>query len=328
MPARRWSDNDRYLGPFTYAKAEGKHAYRPWGIELESGCDEYPGNALRFSGFSRTLIIALPDIIKPWKEPFGEPITDPGLIARIGPRYYHTHRRQFGFSIVEGAAHIHYGAQTHDSRTDSSKCYFFPWRQWRHVRHSLYDLEGKLFADMPAQRRMMDTWAWREALQAACPTRTFEFLDYDGQAIAVHTRIEEREWLAGEGRFKWLSWFRKPNISRSLDLQFSSEVGNRKGSWKGGTTGHSISMTPGELHQSAFRRYCGEHALTFVEVPGKGAVPHGVYWCPESSNFYSLMTSSGMGVPFYDAWKDRKGEFPGKPVRPAHDETLVAQDAP
>lgn len=37
------------------------------------------------------------------------------------------------------------------------------------------------------------------------------------------------------GWFKWLSWFGRPKIRRSLDIQFSSETGPEKGSWKGGT---------------------------------------------------------------------------------------------
>lgn len=91
---------------------------------------------------------------------------------------------------------------------------------------------------------------------AAVPKAIFEFEDYDGKRIKATTHIAEWEWKFGEGSFKWLSIFRKPKIRRSLDIQFSEEVGPEKGSWKGGTIGHSIDMTEGELHESAFRRYC------------------------------------------------------------------------
>ncbi len=64
--------------------------------------------------------------------------------------------------------------------------------------------------------------------------------------------------LFGTGWFKWLSWFRAPKIRRSLAIEFSGETGPEKGSWKGGTVGTGIDMRPGELHESAFRRYCGE----------------------------------------------------------------------
>ena len=76
--------------------------------------------------------------------------------------------------------------------------------------------------------------------------------------ISMTTKIEEREWRFGTGYFKWMSLFRPAKISRSLKLDFSDEVGPEKGSWKGGTVGHSIDMLPGELHEEAFRRYCSE----------------------------------------------------------------------
>ena len=92
-------------------------------------------------------------------------------------------------------------------------------------------------------------------------TVSFQFEDYDGEIITATSLIEERQWEFGEGYFKWLSWFRKPKIIRSLDLQFSEEVGPEKGSWKGGTVGHGIDMLPGEMHEQAFRRYCDkEHS--------------------------------------------------------------------
>lgn len=72
------------------------------------------------------------------------------------------------------------------------------------------------------------------------------------------------EWRFGVGWFAWLSLFRKPKISRDLEIAFSGETGKRKGSWKGGTIGHSTEMRSGELHESAFRRYCAENNMTFI----------------------------------------------------------------
>lgn len=61
----RWSDNDRYWGPFTYASGD----YKCLAIMLDSGDgDDYPGCRIRFSIFRRTLLCALPPIIKPWRE--------------------------------------------------------------------------------------------------------------------------------------------------------------------------------------------------------------------------------------------------------------------
>src|SRR3546814_5855436 len=75
--------------------------------------------------------------------------------------------------------------------------------------------------------------------------------------------LEESEWKRGKGIFRLL-YIGRNRVGRSLDLRFSSEVGKRKGSWKGGTVGHSVDVLPGELHEAAFKRYCEKEGLTFV----------------------------------------------------------------
>lgn len=269
----RWSDNDRYWGPFTYASGD----YKCLAIMLDSGDgDDYPGCRIRFSIFRRTLLCALPPIIKPWREWVEirtQPTRDKMIAEGRKPGYWDMHRREYGFTLSEGSLHLHYGAQTHDSTTDKVKVWFLPWRSWRHVRRSLYDLNGDHFFTFPERTASRlgltagrNSWEAEKAVEDACPKASFDFDDYDGERIVAVTRIEEREWRLGEGRFKWFSFFRRPNISRSLDIRFSKETGNRKGSWKGGTIGHSIAMLPGELHEAAFRRYCAEHQMTFVGV--------------------------------------------------------------
>ncbi|HET7348628.1 MAG TPA: hypothetical protein VFJ10_14930, partial [Acidobacteriaceae bacterium] len=241
----RWGDDDRYFGPFTYAR--DTHGYRPIAIVLGSGDgDDYPGCRLRMSAFGHTLIVALPPIIKPWRRRVDTP--------RGG--YWDSGEREYGFSLSEGHLSVKLGRVTNDSRTEQTWGCFLPWTQWRFVRHSLYGLDGSLFADLPVHAR----WGTpeceeEERLRSACPTVAFEFDDFDGERITAVTKIEERAWKFGTGWFKWLSVFRQQKIRRSLDLRFSSEVGARKGSWKGGTIGHGINMLPGELHEAAFRRY-------------------------------------------------------------------------
>lgn len=266
MQAIRWSgENDRYFGPFTFCRDT---RYRPFAIMLGSGDgDDYPGCRLRLSALGFTLIIALPAILKPWRR--WVPITtEPSRSQLIAqgrePGYWDSHEREYGFTAAEGALHWHYGPQTHDSETTKSKCWFFPWREHRMVRHSLYDLEGDHFADLPEWGfRYKNGWTVRNAIEAACPTARFAFDDFDGERIVASCKIEEREWKRGKGVFRLL-YLGRNKIRRDLDLQFSSEVGKRKGSWKGGTIGHSIDMLPGELHEAAFQRYCDQQGLTYV----------------------------------------------------------------
>jgi len=267
-----WSDHDKRWGPFTYARERG--AGRSFGIILTSGRGDGDvwGNGcyLRMHLLGHTLIVGLPQIIQPareWREVTTEPTRSQMIASGRAPGYWEVWARDFGFCFVDGALHYDYGRQTHSSETDKSGIWFLPWRLFRMVRHSFYDLEGKLFAHlprMPSYRDCPHRWDVERLIKGACPTATFEFDDFDGERIKAVTKIEEREWRRGEGKFKWLSLFSRPKVSRSLDIDFSKETGRRKGSWKGGTVGHGIKMLPGELHEAAFRRYCGEHDMTFV----------------------------------------------------------------
>jgi hypothetical protein len=252
--ARRWGDHDRYFGPFTWSYSD---SYPHWAVVLRSRGEEGGDGgrcSLRLSLWKATIIVTLPGIVQPWREK-KRAHWDAETVARIGRDWYwNVYPRQFGLSVSDGHLSVYYGRETHDSSTEQRWGCFLPWRQWRHVRHSLYDLAGDHFWTDPKD----GGWdAYRDAKER-CPRAVFAFEDFDGQRLTATTRIEEREWHFGEGWFKWLSWFRRPKISRSLDLEFSDEVGPEKGSWKGGTIGHSIEMLPGELHEGAFRRYCDQ----------------------------------------------------------------------
>lgn len=276
MRHHRWGDNDRYWGPFTYARNSRTDGYRPLCLILGSGDDgDYPGCYLRTSAFGHTLICALPPILRPWRRKVIASTWDQDTITRLGRNWYwNTHERELGFSYCRsggvgdgGFLNIFLGRQTHDSSTEHRWSCFTPWNNWRHVRHSFYGLDGSHFwTESNETNRLKGEEKWRALRDAeqACPSRTFAFKDFDGEELTAKTRIEERQWELGTGWFKWLSRYKKPIIHRSLDIEFSGETGKRKGSWKGGTIGHSIEMQPGELHESAFRRYCAEHEMTFL----------------------------------------------------------------
>jgi hypothetical protein len=267
MRARRWSDNDRYFGPFTFSR-DSKH-YRPIAVVLASADDEDHGCELRISAFGFTLISALPAIVRPYREKVFPKSWDAATVERLGRDwYYQVDQRKFGFSCSNGFLQIFRGRSTGDSTTDRTSGWFLPWTQFRFIRHSMFDLEGKHFwTQFEASRLGGKGFDEMWTAQEQCPKIVFLFEDFDGERIMATTNIEEREWRFGTGRFKWLSLFRRPRVTRSLNIQFSHETGKRKGSWKGGTVGHSIDMTDAsELHAAAFARYCEEHQMKFLGV--------------------------------------------------------------
>lgn len=256
---RRLTDNDRKFGLLTYARS----SWNPWRLVLSSGGgdddDGDPVNTLTAYAFGWVARIDLPSLISPFKVKHMATSWDAATVARLGRNwYFETFPRKFGFCLNDGHFILYLGAQTHDSTTTQSWSCFLPWTEWRHIRFSLYDTTGAHFWTQFEAQRKNGSGRFKERMDAEdeCPSITFAFNDFDGERITATTRIEEREWRLGTGWFKWLSLFCKRKIRRSLDIDFSSEVGPEKGSWKGGTTGHGIEMLPGELHEAAFRRYC------------------------------------------------------------------------
>lgn len=236
--------------------------WNPLRFTYETSGDEYrrKGNAIVIYAFRRRVEFGLPDLVKPYRR--WVEFKHHNHADMKG--YWDVHRREWGFCLHEGFLQVFFGAQTHDSSTTQSWSKFLPWTQWRHVRLSYFGLYGEHLRSWPERRGRFDfdeQYAFKQDMEKA----KFRFLDFDGEEIEASTHIEEREWHFGEGWFKWLSFFRKPLVKRSLDIEFSKEVGRRKGSWKGGTIGHSIQMLEGELHESAFRRYAVEHKLTVIE---------------------------------------------------------------
>lgn len=284
MRAVRWGDNDHYLGPFTWHAGD----WKKWAITLRSrGDDDVESGlcSLRISAGSYTLIVALPNIVKPHMTKVypGPASWGPEVVARLGRDWYwNVTPREYGFSYSDGFLQIFLGRETHDSSTEQRWSCFLPWTQWRHIRRSFYDLEGKHFwSEIDAETRAVNKLGGKvpgeryeiiRKWEEMCPKATFRFRDFDGNELEAITYIEEREWRFGTGSFKWLSLFRRPKIRRSLDIRFSDETGPEKGSWKGGTTGTGIEMLPGEDHEAAFRRYCNEehrskyrkYSVTFI----------------------------------------------------------------
>lgn len=73
---------------------------------------------------------------------------------------------------------------------------------------------------------------------------------YDGEIIPTTIYIEEREW-----RPKWLTWTKLfSKVRRTIEVHFSKEVGDEKGSWKGGCVGCSYELKPNEHPLDCLRR--------------------------------------------------------------------------
>jgi hypothetical protein len=255
-----------------------ENKYKNKWIYLSSGDDEdYPGCKLTIACFKIYITFNLPPIIKPYKVKVMVKFDREEFIKRQGKDWYWSYiERQYGISYCDNYICIRYGIQTGDSTTEKSYGFFLPWNEWRMIDHRLYDDVGEFFYGTKDDYNFCSE-AGKNKYDELCKEREkvpkviFEFKDFDGEIIKATTHIEEREYFKGEGHFKWISAFCKSKIQRVLSINFSSEVGERKGSWKGGILGHSIEIEDYDIiynnriqHENAFRRYCTKNNLTFI----------------------------------------------------------------
>lgn len=74
--------------------------------------------------------------------------------------------------------------------------------------------------------------------------------DGEVQNVTATIGVSEREW-----RWRWFKWLPFPRrISKTIDVDFSEEVGEERGSWKGGTLGCGYEMLADETPVECLRR--------------------------------------------------------------------------
>ena len=258
----RLTDNDRHFGKYiTYGTTD---RWRPIRAVLSSGGDDEgdPFSSLTVYAFGWIARLRLPRIISPYREKVQAKYWDAATIKRLGRDWYWSvDRRDFGFSYSEGFLQVYYGRQTGDSTTDKTWSKSMPWTNWHTRRLSIYDADGNLFWKylVPYGIKGMPYWEEMYRLKEGglLPQMAFT-IDDNGTAVLATTTLEETEHSLGTGRWAWLRFFRRNRVRRSLKIEFNQEVGNEKGSWKGGLVGTSIDVRPGEDHEGAMRRWCAQ----------------------------------------------------------------------
>lgn len=77
------------------------------------------------------------------------------------------------------------------------------------------------------------------------------------QIVQAVVRVERRTWYWKW--FKWLGWPRK--VRTCIDVEFSSEVGERSGSWKGGVVGCGYDLLDHETPMECLKRMESERVF-------------------------------------------------------------------
>lgn len=142
----------------------------------------------------------------------------------------------WGFCFYERSIHFNWGRKC--------KVVRLPW-DWEHIKCEVLRPDGTWvpyvgsWEDKEPDGRLEETFPYRYVLDSG---------EVQNRIATVY--VERREWR--RRWMRWCPWFAKK--AQSIDVSFSDEVGERTGSWKGGTIGCGWTMLPGETAEQTLRR--------------------------------------------------------------------------
>lgn len=106
-----------------------------------------------------------------------------------------------------------------------------------------------------AYEQMLPDGSWRSVFDDVKPyteRHAYTYVLRDGTVQERTATISKRRHVLTFAGSKWIGWPRW--IRESIDVQFSGEVGERSGSWKGGCIGCGYDLRPDERMVDALRR--------------------------------------------------------------------------
>lgn len=128
-------------------------------------------------------------------------------------------------------------------------CFYMPWA-WEWVRTSNLRKDGTWEHEVNGERKNFYEDKWKDILWSESYHYAYILKSGKIQERIATIKVEEREW-----RWRWLINLPFPRIiNKTIDINFNEEVGERTGSWKGGTLGCSYTMKSGELPIHTLRR--------------------------------------------------------------------------
>jgi len=134
---------------------------------------------------------------------------------------------------------------------DRNKSYDFPWHlDW--VRTSALDNDGEWLHETKHNRHMefYDKDKWKDILLYETHPYKYTTKYNEIQECLATIRVQEREW-----RWKWFKWLKyTKKVHKSIDIEFSQEMGEKRGSFKGGTLGCSYEMKKDETPYETLKR--------------------------------------------------------------------------
>ena len=143
----------------------------------------------------------------------------------------------WGLSTCDNSVHVSWGHR--------SKCFDVPWSTWVRVSQEVRRADGSWVPyvgiwERGKQRdgRHVETHSYRYMLQSG---------EVQERTATIYVERERR-------KLKLLRLLPFARTTHYIEVQFSDEVGERSGSWKGGTIGCAYEMRPDETPRECLKR--------------------------------------------------------------------------
>lgn len=145
--------------------------------------------------------------------------------------------QRWGFSVCDDALHLAWN--------ERSRVIWLPWFNQVPQRHEVRRSDG-------SWSPFVGSWEQKETdgREEFKVPYTYKLKRGEVQNRMATVYVERRAW-----RPRWFTWTSLFEESRqSISVEFSDEVGERSGTWKGGCIGCGYEMLPGETAEQTLRR--------------------------------------------------------------------------
>lgn len=159
----------------------------------------------------------------------------------VVPDHYQCSGPTYGFKFYSDLLWIYHGKDK--GRGEGHSTIYMPW-SWDHLRTDYLEPTGRVHSKQQPGVYEAPSDIWER--------HPYTYLRHNREVQQRTASIygERMEWRLRWA--KWLPWPRK--VHRSINIKFSDEVGERTGSWKGGTIGCSWEWRKGETMLQSLRR--------------------------------------------------------------------------
>lgn len=160
---------------------------------------------------------------------------------------------KYGFEFYEDLFWIHRGGEYESSmgqmKDRKTLTFYLPFKHWVFDGHWVLDKNNNWIKMGNKLNELPKSWEFKESPE--CLVEVYDYTYTLKKGEVQHRKatctVEKRKWHR-----KWFPWITMER--KVIDVEFDGEVGERTGSWKGGTIGCGYDLLEGETIEQCLRR--------------------------------------------------------------------------